>query len=311
MIRNQDGTYKKQKTYLEKMRDYYQNEQQGKTADEWENEWRKRNLPTLPKMTRSSSSGYRSVFEVNGVEITIRAQRSKDSKRETDRLVAFYSKHLAEFGNDIVMKDDIEKAKKYERRFFDLRGDMGELLSALEATDKAYKKARQSYKEIMVLVSDDVGEEEEPQTTEKKKERKTGPCELYFISDKQHDVVKIGISKDPEKRAKHLQTACGFPLEITNRTLFQTEREARDAEAFLHNKYSWARIQPDVTESCEWFNGEIISDLMEKYSTAEKIGAAFMEEKADIERRREMSNQACECYWRAIQEATIKMSTTA
>ena len=311
MTRSQDGTFKKQKTNVEKMREYYQREQEGKTADEWEKEWKTRNLPTPPKMTRSSSSGYRSVFEVNGVEITIRAKRSRDSKRETDRIVAFYSNHLAEFGDDIVMREDIEKAKKYERRFYDLRGDMGDLLLALEATDKAYKKARQSYKEIMVLVSDDVGEEEETQTPEKEKARKPGPNELYFISDKQHDVVKIGISKDSEKRAKQLQTACGFPLEITNRVVFQTEREARDAEAFLHRIYGWARIQPDVTESCEWFHGDIISDLMTRYNNAEKITSAVEEMKADIDHRCRMSEQASECFRRAISEATRQMDVTA
>jgi len=74
---------------------------------------------------------------------------------------------------------------------------------------------------------------------------------IYFIRIKDQPYVKIGFSKDVEKRLKQLQTSSPFDLEI-----IYTEFAAIEREKQLHEKYKEYQVKG------EWFN---ISGDLEKF----------------------------------------------
>lgn len=72
---------------------------------------------------------------------------------------------------------------------------------------------------------------------------------LYVIGNKSKDVCKIGISTNPDKRLKQLQTGCPYKLSI----LAIVKGMDYESERNLHKRYSEYRING------EWFRirGEI------------------------------------------------------
>ena len=104
------------------------------------------------------------------------------------------------------------------------------------------------------------------------------PCDLYFILNEEKTLVKIGISKNANGRIKEMQTATGYYLELLNVVHFPTRIEAAEAEAWLHKHYSLYRRKPIVKKTSEWFEADIIGDLMLNYSTIEQIREALNEE---------------------------------
>lgn len=104
------------------------------------------------------------------------------------------------------------------------------------------------------------------------------PCDLYFILNEEKTLVKIGISKNANGRIKEMQTATGYYLELLNVIHFPTREEASYAEAWLHRHYSVFRRHPVVKKTSEWFEADIVNDLMMNYSTLEGIRRAIDDE---------------------------------
>ena len=67
---------------------------------------------------------------------------------------------------------------------------------------------------------------------------------VYLISDLNSYTYKIGISNNPEKRLKALQTGNDKSLKILSKVLC---KNYNNVETALHNKYNFLRI------SGEWF----------------------------------------------------------
>lgn len=74
---------------------------------------------------------------------------------------------------------------------------------------------------------------------------------LYIIGNKKKEICKIGVSDNPDKRVKTLQTGCHFKIEI----LYYCDELGRDSEKEYHKRYSQYRLKG------EWFKikGEIES----------------------------------------------------
>lgn len=67
---------------------------------------------------------------------------------------------------------------------------------------------------------------------------------VYLISDSKSYTYKIGISNNPEKRIKSLQTGNDKTLKIVCKVLCENYS---NVETALHNKYNFLRV------SGEWF----------------------------------------------------------
>jgi hypothetical protein len=79
---------------------------------------------------------------------------------------------------------------------------------------------------------------------------------LYAIRHK-HGMVKVGVSKDPERRLETLQSSCPYQLKLL--TTVRTE-DAYLLESVLHNQYGkWCYRG-------EWFElpDKIVQELVDK-----------------------------------------------
>lgn len=81
--------------------------------------------------------------------------------------------------------------------------------------------------------------------------------QVYFI--KGGDWVKIGMSKNPAKRLKALQTASGYPLE-----LLATMRGGHTLERMLQNYFS------EYRSSGEWFDAQEVEKFINEFTM--KVG---------------------------------------
>lgn len=113
--------------------------------------------------------------------------------------------------------------------------------------------------------------DEPAKTIQEWKDRSKQPCDLYFILNEEKSLVKIGISHNAMSRIKNMQTATGYYLELLHVIHFKHRYEAEEAERWLHSHYGLYRRRPIIKKSSEWFDAEIIGDLMLNFNTAEKI----------------------------------------
>lgn len=99
---------------------------------------------------------------------------------------------------------------------------------------------------------------------------------IYLIKSLNEGVYKIGVSKNPNKRLKEVQTGNPSPVEILH--LYETEN-AYKVEKSLHNRYS------HLNTHGEWFELSINEELsfMETCSkieegiiTLKKLGNPFI-----------------------------------
>lgn len=101
---------------------------------------------------------------------------------------------------------------------------------------------------------------------------------VYYLLNQDKDKVKIGLSDCPEQRQKQLQTGNGEALELVKTIYFETRHEAITAENFLHSYFHYYRKIPYVTKrfrSTEWFDAEILPELLEAFGTREQIFEAL------------------------------------
>jgi predicted GIY-YIG superfamily endonuclease len=88
---------------------------------------------------------------------------------------------------------------------------------------------------------------------------------VYLISDANSYIYKIGISKNPEKRLKSLQTGNDKNLKIIHKVLCE---HSNKVETALHNQYSFLKVNG------EWF--ELTQDDVEKFpESCKKIDENF------------------------------------
>lgn len=66
---------------------------------------------------------------------------------------------------------------------------------------------------------------------------------------------KIGISKNPQKRAAALSTGCGYKVNLI--AYWRVEIRARDVEIHLHNTFK------DIKLLGEWFRGKLTKEQIE------------------------------------------------
>lgn len=85
---------------------------------------------------------------------------------------------------------------------------------------------------------------------------------VYLIQNLETSKYKIGISKNPKKRIKQLQTGSGEDLKLIHK---YKSKFPRKVETALHNRYS-----PDKARG-EWFNLSL------------EVDVKFMNECKDIE----------------------------
>lgn len=78
---------------------------------------------------------------------------------------------------------------------------------------------------------------------------------IYFIRVNNNGPIKIGYTKDPERRLRDLQGANAFPL-----TMVGLRKGSRSDEKCLHNIYQRHRVS---TGGQEWYNPtkEILSEI--------------------------------------------------
>lgn len=109
---------------------------------------------------------------------------------------------------------------------------------------------------------------------EKKTEsvKKSKPSFVYFILNNERDKVKIGVSGNPKKRAKAMQTSIGDRLELIHSIEFPSRKMATKAERFLHSRFDKERVKNiDINETNEWFDSSILPTLMDEYGSSEQI----------------------------------------
>lgn len=102
--------------------------------------------------------------------------------------------------------------------------------------------------------------------------KSTEECSLYYITNAELSLVKIGISGNVKNRAQNMQTSTGYYLELVNEIVFSSREKAMAAEAFLHDKFDYYRRKPDkLRKKSEWFDICILDTLMRDYKAAEQI----------------------------------------
>lgn len=75
---------------------------------------------------------------------------------------------------------------------------------------------------------------------------------LYLIRIPELNISKIGVSKNPFKRIKELQTGCPYKLEISK--IFESKYTTK-VEKTLHYRFAHLKIDEDIHNlGGEWFN---------------------------------------------------------
>ena len=77
---------------------------------------------------------------------------------------------------------------------------------------------------------------------------------VYFIQQGRGS-VKIGVSDDPEKRLRTMQTGNQKPLRLLGSVPFQSRSDAFEVEKYLHEKYSHYRSKG------EWFRRAVLKEI--------------------------------------------------
>lgn len=78
---------------------------------------------------------------------------------------------------------------------------------------------------------------------------------FVYLMHNEHGDSKIGISKNPQKRAAALSTGCGYKVNLI--AYWRVEIRARDVEKHLHQTFSESKLLG------EWFKGKITKEQVE------------------------------------------------
>jgi len=77
--------------------------------------------------------------------------------------------------------------------------------------------------------------------------------DLYIMQIEKTGAIKIGVSKNPEKRIKQLQTSCPYKIKM----ILRIEKRA-DLEKQLHDRLKKFRT---TRSNQEWFDFDSLSEL--------------------------------------------------
>lgn len=147
--------------------------------------------------------------------------------------------------------------------------------TALETIEEAYQiepltEAREFFSELNCAY---IEQKKTEITVKEFAEYMDKPCYLYYMMNIYRDKVKIGISSDPVRRAKDLESANGGEnVEILRTFKFENRREAQDAESALHHELDCYRMKGlNHRIATEWFTVDVVDVLKENYWDEERI----------------------------------------
>lgn len=92
---------------------------------------------------------------------------------------------------------------------------------------------------------------------------------VYYILDKDNDMVKIGCSSNPDSRLKSMQTATGNRLALLHSIPLDNRKNALMAERSLHKAFAHSACHAHN----EWFAVTILYELRRDYWTRERLMA--------------------------------------
>jgi predicted GIY-YIG superfamily endonuclease len=92
----------------------------------------------------------------------------------------------------------------------------------------------------------------------------TGKTFVYFIQQGCGS-IKIGVSSDPEKRLKTMQTGTSKQLRLLISVPFESRSEAFAIERELHSKYAHLRTRG------EWFHPRFVKEFRKKGKNSPRL----------------------------------------
>lgn len=111
-------------------------------------------------------------------------------------------------------------------------------------------------------------------------------CFVYVIQMSDQDIVKVGISKNPDSRIASLRTASPFQLRFVELFELPTEADARAIESAVHDDLDCFHM------GGEWFRcdptgamGSVQGEIVLRFHETQRLDVA-----ADIFRRRGLSD---------------------
>jgi uncharacterized protein YoxC len=166
------------------------------------------------------------------------------------------------------LKNTIEKNTRKLSRLYQ------EVEAVSESLEGAYDQIKWISDEVSEWVSMDAISWADKQELNAKamRHKSAEECSLYYITNAELSLVKIGISGNVKNRAQNMQTSTGYYLELVNEIVFSSREKAMAAETYLHDKFGYYRRKPDkLRKKSEWFDICILDTLMRDYKTAKQI----------------------------------------
>ena len=109
------------------------------------------------------------------------------------------------------------------------------------------------------------------------------PCFVYYITNAEMSMVKIGITNNVKNRISSMQTSTGYYLKLAKAIEFDSREEAFEAERFLHKEFGYCRRKPhEIHTTSEWFDIKILDKLLSQYDSKEKIQAAIKKQRNEM-----------------------------
>lgn len=185
------------------------------------------------------------------------------------------------------LKNTIEKNTRKLSRLYQ------EVEAISESLESAYEQVKWISDEVSEWASMDAisWADKQERNANAMRHKSTKECSLYYITNAELSLVKIGISGNVKNRAQNMQTSTGYYLELVNEAVFSSRERAMAAEAYLHEKFGYYRRRPDkLRKTSEWFDISILDTLMRDYKTAEQI-------ENGMERIRKNDEEALDKVW--------------
>lgn len=94
-------------------------------------------------------------------------------------------------------------------------------------------------------------------------DKSSKPTSVYVIENTTTGKIKIGIATNVKSRLATLQTAAGDELKVLDTREFENGRDAKEAEALMHEFYSRSRCYVgNRSTPTEWFRPAIKSTVL-------------------------------------------------
>lgn len=164
------------------------------------------------------------------------------------------------------------KEYREKLRLYKIILDLSFMMDTVQKFYKKYENDINNFKEMNKYLLYDLLDDEEDKDEQKLMGIKNTPCYVYYLLICEKDKIKIGISNNPDNRARGIQTGTGESITIYNTIKCISRSEAYEIEQFLHKEFNEYRIKIDgISKSSEWFDAKILDNLMKNYTTKEQI----------------------------------------